>query len=271
MENKSKIIMEAYEQANSDAIEILSYVESISKPVDLKESSLPSLVKNLENQESEVVKKYTNFATIAGGTVATVVGASITVGMLSGGGISIGAMSVGALIPGLNILTIPVVAFSLVFKFFNTLDVKKYKKNNQGLMKQRKEKLEKYKEKLTDWLTDLQQRMEKLDEVMRKEVSDKFSGYKEKTKKLSQDISIQIDDCINTNTNKRILLYNEVILNQYKLQRDLEEKVDFLFDEYNKVQDEKDKLKEQIICLVKLLNAMNCPEAVINQALEVGD
>lgn len=270
MENKSKIIMDAYEQANADAIEILSYVESISKPVDLKESSLPSLVKHLENQESEVSKKYSNFATTVGGTVATAVATSIAGGMITTGGLSVGAMSVGALIPGLNILSISVVGIPLAFKLLDHLDVKRYIKNNELTMKQKRETLKKYKEKLTHWLTDLQQRMEELDEVVRKEVSDKFSEYKEKTKKLSQDISIQIDDCININTNKRILLYNEVILNQYKLQRDLEEKVDFLFDEYNKVQDEKDKLKEQIICLVKLLNAMNCPEAVINQALEVG-
>lgn len=54
MEEKEKstetieAILEAYQQADDDATEILSYINSISKPVELRESSLPSLVKNLE-------------------------------------------------------------------------------------------------------------------------------------------------------------------------------------------------------------------------------
>lgn len=58
-------ILEAYQQAD-DATEILSYINSISKPVELKESSLPSLVKNLENKESDVTKKYMSYASIVG-------------------------------------------------------------------------------------------------------------------------------------------------------------------------------------------------------------
>ena len=50
--------------------------------------------------------------------------------------------------------------------------------------------------------------------------------------------------------------YNEVILKQYKLQKDLEENVDFLFDAYNKMHAEKQELERQINCLVKLLNAI---------------
>lgn len=59
-------ILEAYQQADDDATEILSYINSISKTVELKESSLPSLVKNLENKESDVTKKYMSYASIVG-------------------------------------------------------------------------------------------------------------------------------------------------------------------------------------------------------------
>ena len=73
------------------------------------------------------------------------------------------------------------------------------------------------------------------------------------------------------NTNKRIFQYNEVILKQYRLQKDLEEKVDFLFNEYNKLLNQKQELEKQMNCLIKLLNAIGCPESVINQALNEGE
>ncbi|PLA02636.1 hypothetical protein [Streptococcus anginosus] len=83
---------------------------------------------------------------------------------------------------------------------------------------------------------------------------------------LAMELSVD-NDFLNVDVNKRILKYNEVILKQYKLQKDLEEKVDFLFDTYNKMYAEKQELERQINCLVKLLNAINCPASVINKAL----
>lgn len=47
----------------------------------------------------------------------------------------------------------------------------------------------------------------------------------------------------------------------------MKEKVDFLFDAYNKMHAKKQELERQINCLVKLLNAINCPASVINKAL----
>ena len=263
-------ILEAYQQADDDATEILSYINSISKPVELKESSLPSLVKNLENKESDVTKKYMSYASIVGGTVAAAVGTSVTTGMFSSGLATGGAMAVGGLglgmITGLNIVSIPALALPLALKMLRNAKVKRYQKDNQESMRQKK-KLEDVKKKLTIWISNLQQRVTELDEIMLKDVINKFTEYKEKTKKFAQDISMQIDDFLNVDVNKRILKYNEVILKQYKLQKDLEEKVDFLFDEYNKMYAEKQELERQINCLVKLLNAINCPASVINKAL----
>lgn len=47
----------------------------------------------------------------------------------------------------------------------------------------------------------------------------------------------------------------------------MKEKVDFLFDAYNKMYAEKQELERQINCLVELLNAINCPASVINKVL----
>lgn len=110
-------------------------------------------------------------------------------------------------------------------------DIKKITKNQWG---KRRRNLKKEKRNLPFGFL-IYNSVTELDEIMHKDMSNKFTEYKEKTKKFAQDISIQIDDFLNVDVNKRILKYNEVILKQYKLQKDLEEKVDFLFDAYNKM------------------------------------
>lgn len=176
-------ILEAYQQADDDATEILSYINSISKPVELKESSLPSLVKNLENKESDVTKKYMSYASIVGGTVAAAVGTSVTTGMFSSGLATGGAMAVGGLglgmITGLNIVSIPALALPLALKMLRNAKVKRYQKDNQESMRQKKKKLEEGKKKLTIWISNLQQRVTELDEIMHKDMSNKFTEYKE--------------------------------------------------------------------------------------------
>ena len=189
MEEKEKstetieAILEAYQQADDDATEILSYINSISKPVELKESSLPSLVKNLENKESDVTKKYMSYASIVGGTVAAAVGTSVTIGMFSSGLATGGAMAVGGLglgmITGLNIVSIPALALPLALKMLRNAKVKRYQKDNQESMRQKKKKLEEGKKKLTIWVSNLQQRVTELDEIMHKDMSNKFTEYKE--------------------------------------------------------------------------------------------
>lgn len=176
-------ILEAYQQADDDATEILSYINSISKPVELKESSLPSLVKNLENKESDVTKKYMSYASIVEGTVAAAVGTSVTTGMFSSGLATGGTMAVGGLglgmITGLNIVSIPALALPLALKMLRNAKVKRYQKDNQESMRQKKKKLEEGKKKLTIWISNLQQRVTELDEIMHKDMSNKFTEYKE--------------------------------------------------------------------------------------------
>lgn len=272
MAKNAETIITAYKQADKDATEFLCYIESISDPRQLNNCKLPSLVGNLENKDSAVAAKYISCASILGGSVASAVGTSISTSLLASGAMfGGGALTVGgigmSMITGLNLFLIPIVGVPLAMKLLADAKVKKYTKENKVLLKQKQKRMQLCKEKLVRWLNDLQHQANGVDEKLKEEVTKQFSEYKEKTKKFSKAVSIQIDDCLNTNANKRIQQYNEVILSQYKLQKDLEEKVNFLFEEYNNLLAKKSELERQVNCLIKLLNAMGCPAAVINQAL----
>ena len=263
MGKNSDIIISTYKQADRDAEELIKYIESISRPEEFCDSKLPTLVRNLENKDSAVALTYIKGASIMGGSVASTVGSSILTGILAST-IYIGGIGM-SIMPGLN-LVLP-----LTVKLLVDSKVKKYIKENREKLKLKKTKIQKCKEKLLIWLNDIQKKSFEIDEKLQEKINIKFIEYKDKTKKFARDISIQIDDCLNVNNNKRIFQYNEVILKQYRLQKDLEEKVDFLFNEYNKLLNQKQELEKQMNCLIKLLNAIGCPESVINQALNEGE
>ncbi len=272
--NNADAIINGYEQASKDAKEIVRYLNNINDPSELDEKKLPSLVKNLENTSSAVSQTYIATAQIVGGGVASVIGASLAssafaggLGMAAMGGLgAAGIVGIGAM-PFLGALAIPIITVPLAIKLMKDAKVKKYIKAKRTDMKNDAKDMERQRNRLQGWLKALQDRAAKLDEIITQNIENKYSDFKEKAKKLAKDISIQIDDCINADTNMRILQYNEVILNQYRLQKELEEKVEFLFDEYNKLLKQKKEIERQVECLIKLLNAMGCPEAVINQAL----
>lgn len=274
-DNKAETIINGYEQANKDAKEVLQYLEKIDDPSQMEESQLPSIVRNLEKVDSKVSKSYIGTASIMGGAVAFAVGTSISssafaggLGMAALGGAGLaGAGAAAAAVPFLGGFVVPAIAVSVSTKLFSDIKIKKYLNDNKETMKKNKAKMDKQRNRLLTWLKTLQERGAKLDTEINEEINKKFSEFKKKSKKMAKDISIQIDDCLNMDTNKRILQYNEVILKQYRLQKDLEEKVEFLFDEYNELLKEKKELERQVNCIIKLLNAMGCPESVINQAL----
>lgn len=265
-----KIII-AYKQANSDATEILRYLDNIKSPSELEIENLPSLVRNLEDKSTVTSQNYINGAAVLGGNVATAVGISISSSVFIRG-LRIATIGVAeatgvALVPFLGWLVVPVAAIPFAFKLINEAKVKKYIKNNSVTFKNNQEEIKKKRKKLLEWFTTLQEKLVDIDKEIKNNIDEKYEDYKEKVKKLSEDVKIQIDDCINTNTNKRILQYNEVILKQYHLQKELENKIEFIFEKYNKQLKTKFELERQINCLIKLLNAMGCPESVINQAL----
>ena len=274
-DNKAETIINGYEQANKDAKEVLQYLEKIDDPSQMEESQLPSIVRNLEKVDSKVSKSYIGTASVMGGAVAFAVGTSISssafaggLGMAALGGAGLaGAGAAAAAVPFLGGFVVPAIAVSVSTKLFSDIKIKKYLNDNKETMKKNKAKMDKQRNRLLTWLKTLQERGAKLDTEINEKINKKFSEFKKKSKKMAKDISIQIDDCLNMDTNKRILQYNEVILKQYRLQKDLEEKVEFLFDEYNELLKEKKELERQVNCIIKLLNAMGCPESVINQAL----
>lgn len=271
-ENKAETIINGYEQANKDAKEVLQYLEKIDDPSQMEESQLPSIVRNLEKVDSKVSKSYIGTASVMGGAVAFAVGTSISSSAFAGGlGMAAlggaGLAGAAAAVPFLGGFVVPAIAVSVSTKLFSDIKIKKYLNDNKETMKKNKAKMDKQRNRLLTWLKTLQERGAKLDTEINEKINKKFSEFKKKSKKMAKDISIQIDDCLNMDTNKRILQYNEVILKQYRLQKDLEEKVEFLFDEYNELLKEKKELERQVNCLIKLLNAMGCPESVINQAL----
>ena len=282
--NNTDKLLSGYELANKDANDLIQYLEEIKDPSQLKEENFPSLVKELSNKDSDVSKKYISTATLLGGSVASAVTVSISTSALSSG--ILGKLAIGgltaagaggvfggvglmgaAMIPAVGWFVLPVAAVPLGIKLLSELKIKNYIKNNKSAMQNKKTELEKQKKKLIDWLFLLQEKAKKIDEELTKNRTTKFNSFKNKAKKLAKDISIQIDDCLNADTNKRILQYNEVILNQYRFQKELEDKVKELFEDYNSLLEEKKELERQVACLLRLLNAMGCPESVIEQAL----
>lgn len=78
----------------------------------------------------------------------------------------------------------------------------------------------------------------------------------EKSKDLGIKISILADDAVHVDVNKRIQKYDEIILKQYNLQKDLAESYNKLVENHNKLQtkyDELVKANEQLELIVAAL------------------
>ena len=156
MSNKTEIIISTYKQANKDAGELLKYIDSISSPEDLIEPNLPDLVTKLQDKESSITRTYIEGASILGGSVAVAVGTSITSGILAKSvlstGTAIALRGIGLAVPGLNLITIPAIALPFLIELLKDSKIKKYIKENKTDLKNKKDAMQKSKEKLTDWL-----------------------------------------------------------------------------------------------------------------------
>ena len=262
-------IIKGYEQARKDAKEMVTYLDGIEEPAQLEEKNLPTLVSNLQISDSNVRKSYFDTAQIIGGTTATIIGASIGgsayIGTLGSAGAGLAAACGAA--PFIGFLAAPVIAVPLTLKLLKDVKIKKYIKDNQEGLNEEAKAINKHKNRLLEWLQDIQKQSIELENEIKDKVSKQYVDFRDKAKKTSRDIAIQLDDCIHVDVNRRIHQYNEVILNQYRLQKELEENVDVLFKQYNQLLDEKKKCEKEIECIMRILNAMGCPEAVLNQAL----
>ena len=79
----------------------------------------------------------------------------------------------------------------------------KYINSNESALKKNKSEMDKERNKLLKWLKDLQDRGVAIEKEINTRINEKYSDFKENAKKLAENVSIQIDDCLNADTNKR--------------------------------------------------------------------
>lgn len=274
-------LINSYDYATEDAGKLLDYFDGIQKPEDITNENLPALVFELQNNNSEKAKNYIKVAKIAGGGVATAIGTTLAFGSLATGvttasGIAGAAavassygmlLGIGTSIPIVGFFVLPVVAVPLFIKFLSNRKIKQYYKNNKPKLKYTKSRIDEFHIKFQTFYEYIQNRINVIDKEIKDSLSLKIKEYKEIAKSLAKSIAIEIDDIVNVGANERILKYNEIILKQYNLQKQLEDKMDFLYSEYDRLLKDKEELERKIGILTQLLNTMGCPEAVINQAL----
>lgn len=276
----AEILISAYKRADADANELLSKLDKINSIDDIKQDNLPGLVYELQDQKSFKTQDYLACAAITGGGVATAVGTTLACGALTAGAYGVTATTVGiastygalasgvgAAIPGIGFLALPIISIPMIIKLINESKVKKYRKDNISEFQNKKSRMEKARGKLQTFIDEIQKKLHDIDVKLQEELGKKIKEYQEKAKKLAKEVAIEIDDIVNAGANERIMKYNEIILKQYKLQKELEDKLDYLYSEYDKLLKEKTELERKIGILMQLLNTMGCPEAVINQAL----
>lgn len=279
--NNAEALIDAYKRAETDADELLEYFDKIKSIDDISESKLPKLVLELQSKDSIKTQAYLTCAAITGGGVANAIGTTLAFGALTKGVAAFSlsattwavastygaAAAIGATIPGVGLLALPILSIPMILKLINDGKVKKYRKDNKAKFQRTQERIAAYREKMQWFIDDTQKRIEEINAKLKAELSIKIAEYQEKAKQLAKEVAIQIDDLVNTGTNERIQKYNEIILKQYRLQKDLEERLEYLYSEYDKLLNEKAELERKIGILMQLLNTMGCPESVINQAL----
>ena len=279
--NNADILITAYKRAETDADELIRYLDGIASVDDISEEKLPTLVKDLQNQKSAKTQEYLACASIVGGGVATSVGTTLACGALTEGvsayGVSTTTLalasaygayaSIGAAIPVLGWLVLPAVSIPMILKVISDSKIKKYRKENKDKFKQKQKRIEAFRNRIQNFVNEIQNQLNNVNAKLKDELDKKIKEYQEKTKNLIKEIALEIDDIVNVGANERILKYNEIILKQYKLQKELENKLEYLYTEYDKLLKEKVELEKKMGILVQLLNTMGCPESVINQAL----
>lgn len=279
--NNADVLIAAYRRAELDTDDLLKQLDRIKTIDDIKEDNIPGLVYELQDQKSNKTQAYLACASITGGGVATAVGTTLACGALTTGATAYGVSAttvalastygayagIGGAIPVIGWLTLPIVSIPMILKLINDGKVKKYRKEHKDNLHNKKKKIESCRKKMQSFIEEIQKKLQNIDLKLREELGKKIKEYQEKAKKLAKEVAIEIDDLVNVGANERIQKYNEIILKQYRLQKELEDKLDYLYSEYDKLIKEKAELERKVGTLMQLLNTMGCPEAVINQAL----
>ncbi|MCR4865396.1 MAG: hypothetical protein K5921_00560 [Lachnospiraceae bacterium] len=273
IKEKSKVqyddqkIIEGFKKANNDMKDMVIYLKDIDDPSQLKPEDFPSSVRECQDPNSKSSNIYKDMLVSAGADAVF----DVFTYTMSGALTTIGESAIGAgVLPMIGVMAIPVAlcaAVPLSSKLIKSIKVKKYVKANKAEMKKNRTELESQKSKLEQWFEDLRKKAASLDAEMEENRKRLFEEFKTKAKKMADDIAIKIDDCMNVDTNKRIQEYQEVILKQYQMQKMLEDKVDYLFVDYEELREKKKELDREVDCLIRILNTLQVPEYVINHAL----
>lgn len=281
--NSAEIVISAYNRAEADADILLKYIEGINSLNDINDESLPQLVQELQDKDSSKTQEYMACASLMGGGVASAVGTTLACGALTAGAVASGVTApvtaislaatygafagIGSVIPVISWFVIPVASIATIAKLLNDSKVRHYKKHKEKIFRTKKKSLEEAHNKLQGLIDSILRKIDIIERKLKEDLKKKIYEYQTTVKELSEAIKREIQNLVNVGENERILRYNEIILKQYKLQRELEDKLDFLYSEYDKLLKEKAKLERKIAILMQLLNTMGCPESIINQAL----
>lgn len=280
MKDEALVLISSCMSAEDDADELIRYIDTLNSVDDIDENNLPKLVYELQDKSSSKTQTYIECASVIGGGVASSIGTTLACGALTAGltksmtattialGSTYGAFAgIGGAIPVLNWLVLPVVSATVILKLIKDSKLKRFKKKEADKLQTKKKGLERGREKLQKFIDKILHELNVVEEKIKSELEKSINEYREKAKKLSETVRYEIENLASGNANERIQKYNAIILNQYKLQRELEEKLDFLYSEYDKLLKEKAELERKLSILMQLLNTMGCPESVINQAL----
>ncbi len=94
--------------------------------------------------------------------------------------------------------------------------------------------------------------------------SQKLNGICENLADVSKKISIKIDDAIHSDNNKRLMQYQEIVLKQYKSQKEIADMFEELKDAYNKLVVENEELVKKIAAYEANMKIVGCANNYIS-------
>lgn len=252
---------EAYELVISDADEIHDFVMNLSDDSDLTTVNLPAQLKIYVDSSSKnnVVclekEKAQNIAVALGGTglLASALG---TIGV---GSSIVGAAGLiaGSFFPPLIPIALLGGAAGLVTK--KIINRNKFEKASNDIKESR--------EKLCHIMSERAESYYKNQLLFKQKLKEKAEKLSNEFKDASKKVAIMLDDAANTNVNKRIQQYNQIVLDQYNNQAELANEFNEIATEYNKLLAENERLNKEIEILQHMIVGVDVQNSYISGAL----
>ena len=265
----------------NDVDELIQWVENRNNNIkaehyEIDPKTLPTLVKVISGGESEInslpkseKEKYLNFFKHNSSKIALLtainplVGLSTTGAELSASGlmskeVGIGTLAAGAGILGLSLAASPLLSClsvgSLAYTgLFSSLGLGLFSLGSGATIFKSIENLPQGKlivdlfDKTQDEYITCCKQFETNLQILDKLLSEKIKNTADALQSASKKIAIIIDDAIHSDQNMRIMQYQQIILNQYNSQVEIQQGLSELVTKYNSVKLENEKLNKQII------------------------